>query len=97
MNVEEFIEKIISKYGRMAQMTHAIQELSELSIEITKAQLGRKNRTELIGEIADVELMIKQLKYMFNIYFMCAYKTYKIKIMQVFSKVQRSLHRNKKH
>ena len=68
MNVEEFIEKIISKYGRMAQMTHAIQELSELSIEITKAQLGRKNRTELIGEIADVELMIKQLKYMFNIY-----------------------------
>ena len=68
MNVDEFIEKIISKYGRMAQMTHAIQELSELSIEITKAQLGRKNRTELIGEIADVELMIKQLKYMFNIY-----------------------------
>lgn len=68
MKVNEFVEKIISKYGRMAQMTHAIQELSELSIEITKAQLGRKNRTELIGEIADVELMIKQLKYMFNIY-----------------------------
>lgn len=59
-------QKIIKKFGKEAQMIVAIEECSELQKAITKLLRGYDNITALSEEIADVEIMIEQLKIMFK-------------------------------
>lgn len=67
MTTEEIIEKAIKKYGSINQCIVAIEEMSELQKEITKALRGEDSRQNIIEEIADVEIMIKQLCRIFHI------------------------------
>ena len=60
--------KAIMTYGIRAQSVVAIEELSELTKEITKQLRGKGNADHLIEEIADVEIMLGQLKMMYDIY-----------------------------
>ena len=61
-------ETIIETFGKEAQMVVAIEELAELQQEITKKLRHKKGTVfGLVEEIADVEIMIDQLKVMFNI------------------------------
>jgi NTP pyrophosphatase (non-canonical NTP hydrolase) len=46
-------------FEEMAELTQAINHLLRVNCE--------ENETDLIGEIADVEIMLEQIKYMFNI------------------------------
>jgi NTP pyrophosphatase (non-canonical NTP hydrolase) len=64
MNV---LEKAISKWGKDLQQVVALEELSELQKEITKAMRGKGNTERMIEEIADVLIMIEQLKIIHNI------------------------------
>lgn len=58
---------IIEHYGKEMQKIVAIEELAELQKEITKDLRGKTNETGLIEEIADVEIMLEQLKAMYEI------------------------------
>ena len=60
--------KAITAYGIKAQSIVAIEELSELTKEITKQLRGIGDKSHLIEEIADVEIMLNQVKLMYDIY-----------------------------
>lgn len=57
----------IETFGKTNQTIVAIEELSELQKELTKTLRGSFNFEHVIEEIADVEIMLDQLKIMFNI------------------------------
>lgn len=61
------LKSIIDHYGKESQVLMAIEEISELTKELCKDHRGKDNRQEIIEEIADVELMLDQLKIMFNV------------------------------
>lgn len=73
MPINDIVRKAIAKYGDTMQLTVAIEELSELQKELCKAI--RVYNTEdvnnyvdnIIEEIADVEIMLSQLKVIFAI------------------------------
>lgn len=59
---------IANHYGKNSQILIAIEELSELTKELCKYKRNYNRRNELIEEIADVEIMIEQLKCLFDIH-----------------------------
>jgi len=66
-DIKEVCQKAIDKYGKTAQMDMVIEECAELIQAVSKNKRGRDNRNNIVEEIADVELMIEQLKLMFDI------------------------------
>lgn len=63
--------KAIKTYGVPAQMDMLVEECAELIVEVNhyKRNLvkgGETNLSKLLSEIADVEIMIKQMKLIFN-------------------------------
>jgi len=72
MKKEELYRRIIKKYGKKDQIIKSIEELSELQKALCKYQLYNfpeklSTLIENIGEeIADVEIMINQLKIIFS-------------------------------
>lgn len=59
--------KAIDIYGELNQKVVAIEELAELQKEICKDLRGKGNRINLTEELADVEIMLEQLKEMYLI------------------------------
>ncbi len=67
-NVEKLLlQKALSAYGSEAQITMVFEEMSELQKELCKRLRGRDNLQEIAEEIADVEIMLDQMKLLFNI------------------------------
>ena len=62
MDKEKIYRKTIGKYGIAAQLDMAIEEMSELTKEICKIKRGKGNYMNLVEEMADVEIMLEQLK-----------------------------------
>ena len=62
----EILKKAIDTYGTEMQLVVACEELSELQKEICKSLRGRDNLPAIAEEIADVEIMLEQLKIIFN-------------------------------
>ena len=65
---QDTFEAAISTYGKEQQLIVAIEELSELQKEICKVlrkNIGRP-RSKVHEEIADVEIMLEQLKMIFK-------------------------------
>lgn len=61
------LEKIIHKFGQESQTIKAIEEMSELTVELTKRLNGSEsNRSQLLGELADVQVMIWQLVIIYS-------------------------------
>lgn len=65
------LKKTIEKFGNDAQLDQAIEECSELILALCKYKRYSDNITEeiydnVIEEIADVQIMIDQLKFMFD-------------------------------
>ena len=54
----------VDVYGTEAQMVVAVEEFSELQKEICKKLRGAGSRVNMAEEIADVEIMLEQIKYM---------------------------------
>jgi hypothetical protein len=59
-------ERAISTYGPKMQKVVAIEEMSELQKELCKSLRGQSNRDAIVEEIADVEIMLEQLKLMYD-------------------------------
>ena len=69
MDKEEIYKKAIKTWGKDAQLLVLLEEMSELSKEILKhVNRGKDNMDEIIDETADVEIMLEQLKYIFDIH-----------------------------
>lgn len=60
-------KEAINTFGAPAQAVIAMEECSELIKEISKALRNKINRGNIAEEIADVEIMVEQLKLMFDV------------------------------
>jgi hypothetical protein len=69
MNEQIIFEKAINTFGNDMQKIVAIEELSELQKELTKDLRGKVKRVTIIEELADVEIMLAQLKIIYGRYF----------------------------
>lgn len=66
MDKDKLYSKLLMVYGKECQVIVAIEELAELQKELTKFLRRHLNRVNLSEEIADVEIMVEQLKKMFK-------------------------------
>lgn len=88
MDYELKIKQIAMHYGKESQTIVAIEELSELQKELTKALRGKGSYVHITEEIADVMVMINQLRILYGIS--------DSELMKVFDeKVERTLERMK--
>ena len=65
-NQESVYVKLIEKY-KDKQLIVAIEELSELQKELCKTLRGNINKENIIEELADVYIMLAQIKIYFSI------------------------------
>lgn len=65
--METLFQLSIDKWGTDTQILLCAEELNELQKELFKDLRGKDVRNNIIEEIADVEIMIAQMKYIFNI------------------------------
>ena len=56
----------VNVYGKNSQCTVCMEEMAELTKELSKNLRGQDN-AHIAEEIADVEIMLEQLKLMFSI------------------------------
>ena len=68
--------KAINSYGNASQKIKAIEEMGELIQAISKSLLDNENNVE--EEIADVEIMLTQLKIMYNLSDIENWRNYKL-------------------
>ena len=61
------IEMAIQTYGAENQVNIAIEEMSELTKELCKAKRGYANKRNIAEEMADVLIMLEQIKLIFGI------------------------------
>lgn len=67
MNEKEIYRQALEKWGEVAQIVMVFEEMAELQKELSKNLRGKENRIEIVEEIADVEIMLAQMKLLFNI------------------------------
>lgn len=63
----EILERTIRKHGKIIQTFVAIEEMSELTKELSKDMRGQKNHDALLEEVADVYIVLEQIKMMHGI------------------------------
>lgn len=63
----EVLEKAIETYGETSQKMMLFEEMAELQKEVCKSHRGSSNILEIASEIADVYVMLEQLKMMYRI------------------------------
>ena len=65
---KDILEKAVQTWGTHAQLLMVLEEMSELQKEILKnINRGKDNLDAIIDETADVEIMLEQLKYIYQI------------------------------
>lgn len=57
----------INEYGSYAQSMMLLEEMSELQKEICKSYRGKDNAEQIAEEIADVEIMLAQVKMIYDV------------------------------
>lgn len=62
----EICRAALETFGKSSQMQVAIEEMSELTKELCKHRRGRDNVEAIAEEIADVEIMLRQLVILFD-------------------------------
>lgn len=66
MNNCEVYKLAMEKYGERHQVAKTYEELSELQDELHKHLEGENSKQEMAEEIADVEIMLEQMKQHFG-------------------------------
>jgi NTP pyrophosphatase (non-canonical NTP hydrolase) len=64
---EDICYKCVSLWGVSAQILMVIEELLELALAVCRWSRARATPTEVIDEIADVNIMVMQLTHMLGI------------------------------
>ncbi len=79
MDKKDLFDKARSKYGIDAQVQMCIEEMSELTKELCKWFRDKGDINHISEEIADVEIMLEQMKQFFNLQDdVERYKTFKL-------------------
>lgn len=65
-NDPRLYQATLDKWGEQAQYDQAIEECAELITTLKHYKRGKAGAEEVIGELADVTLMIGQLSWMFG-------------------------------
>lgn len=65
MTRDDLYKKALETYGLEAQLDMLVEEMSELTKEVCKRKRGRANDLQILQEVADVEIMLEQLKRLF--------------------------------
>ena len=63
---QDIFRSAIDTYGAVMQITVTFEEMSELQKELCKYLRGSGSQENIAEEIADVEIMIEQMKMLFN-------------------------------
>jgi len=63
---DEIYEQAIAEWGREAQIMMAIEECSELIKELTKLYRGDTVDQNVAEEVADMEIMMHQMRVLFG-------------------------------
>jgi len=63
---DHIVNTAVSVYGKRQTFVVAMEEMSELTKEICKVLRGSGITQDLCSEIADVEIMLTQLRYIIN-------------------------------
>lgn len=63
---EKVCTRAIEAWGREAQLWIAAEEMSELTKELSKNMRGEDNIDAIAEEVADVEIMLEQIKIIFG-------------------------------
>lgn len=61
------LKAIANHYGKESQLRQTMEECCELSLECSHVIRRKEPTVNLIYEIADVEIMLEQIKYLFRI------------------------------
>lgn len=61
------LDRIIHAFGVQSQKIVAMEEMAELTKEICKDMRGKLNRDGMIEEIADTQIMLWQLREIYDI------------------------------
>lgn len=61
------LKKAILNYGTISQKIMLFEEMAELQKEVCKELRGKGNVLDITSEIADVYIMLEQLKFMYDI------------------------------
>jgi len=64
--MDKILKKAISTYGEDSQINMAIQEMAELIKELTDFYRNRTTKEKLATELADVQITLKQLEFIFE-------------------------------
>ncbi len=69
MNEKEFLEHCIEYFGEDKQMVVCIEEMAELTQQLSKFVIDhpKKDRDKLVEEYVDVIIMLHQMKIIFDI------------------------------
>ena len=92
-DLQRFYEELINHFGADVQMTIAVEEMSELQKEICKCKRSSGDVHHIAEEIADVEIMLEQLKIMF----MCESEVALLKEQKRYRTYERYLKNGKVH
>ena len=65
-NEGKVLSQAIQRYGMVAQVNMMFEEMSELQKELCKHLRGKDTLPEIAEEIADVEIMLAQMKSIFG-------------------------------
>lgn len=60
-------QRVIEKYGKEKQTVIAMEEMAELTKELSKSLRGADNRQQILEEVADVEICLSEIRLMHNI------------------------------
>lgn len=61
------IRAAVDTYGHDSQIQQLLEEMAELQVAILHQQRGKAERAQVVGEIADVLIMLEQLQDMLEI------------------------------
>ena len=65
INEAEVLQRALDTYGSVPQIAMVFEEMSELQKELCKYLRGRRSFAHIAEEIADVEIMLEQMKMLF--------------------------------
>lgn len=66
INEIDVCRQVIDKYGISRQLAKAAEEFSEAAAAISRFLAGEGEYTEIIGEVADVEVMCVQMRLIYG-------------------------------
>lgn len=70
--IEALFRNAIEVFGKENQIIKSIEEMSELTTELCRNNIGRSSKQKIAEEIADVVIMMNQLIIIFDCEEMCS-------------------------